>query len=445
MPPSSLLSIITVTVLFAVRPAAAGADDASINRARELLRLFLDGRHEDFVAAGTEEVRKGFSAGQSRELLESLRKQYGPFVKELDATPRIVGKLRTVVFRTRFETSILKLQVTLDAADRMAGFHIVGVEPLQGWKPPKYVKKDRFEVRKTTLRSGKYELPAVLTIPKGASKVPGVVLVHGSGPHDEDESIGPNKPFRDLAEGLASRGIAVLRYEKRTRKYGGRMKAEDVTIDEEVIEDALSAIRLLRSRERIDPAKVFLLGHSLGGMAAPFIAARDKRLAGIIIMAGSARPVIDVVEEQLAYIANLDGVLSDEEAKQLEEARQAAEAIRAGKPDEVKKPLLGAPASYWQRINAMDPVAEAGKLDCRILILQGGRDYQVTRKCFERWKEGLASRKNVSFRFYEPMNHLMISGKGPATPGDYEKAGHVSKRVVADIAEWILHEPRSGK
>lgn len=439
-----LIGRMLVASSFAVAAGQARPDDPSVERARRILQLFLDGSHAEFVATGTEDVLKQFSAEKSREVLDALKKQYGPFAKELDATPKKLGKLNGVIFRLRFEKSIIKLQMALDAKGQMASFLIVGVESIKGWRPPRYVKKDRFETRAATVQHDNIELPAVLTLPVGDQRVPGLVLVHGSGPHDEDETIGPNKPFRDLAEGLASMGVAVLRYEKRTHKYGTEMKAEDVTLAEETIDDALAAAALLRKEPRVDPDRVFVLGHSLGGMAAPFIAARDEQLAGIVILAGSARPLVDIVEEQIAFIANADGSLSEEEKKQIEEVHQAAEAIRAGKLDEVRKPLLGAPSAYWQRISAMDPVAEAAKLRCPMLIIQGGRDYQVTTKCFDRWKAGLTRRSDVTFRLYDQLNHLMITGKGPPSPADYGKAGHVSKKVVQDIADWIL-PPATGQ
>ena len=64
------------------------------------------------------------------------------------------------------------------------------------------------------------ELPGILTVPKGEGPFPVVVLLQGSGASDKDESVGNLKPFRDLAEGLAERGIAVYRFDKRSYVYG---------------------------------------------------------------------------------------------------------------------------------------------------------------------------------------------------------------------------------
>lgn len=118
-----------------------------------------------------------------------------------------------------------------------------------------------------------YKLPGRFTFPKEGKNFPIVILVHGSGPHDMDETIGPNKPFKDLAEGLASKGVATLRYYKRTKRYPNEvMKEPEINIYNEVVDDALEAIKLAAAHDKLDEKKLFVLGHSLGGMLAPKIA-----------------------------------------------------------------------------------------------------------------------------------------------------------------------------
>src|SRR5205085_5456531 len=166
------------------------------------------------------------------------------------------------------------------------------------YKAPSYVNPESFTEKQVKVGKGEWELPATLTIPKGDGPFPALVLVHGSGPHDRDETIGPNKPFRDLAEGLASRGVAVLRYDKRSLVSPLGIR----TVNEEVVEDAKAAIELLSAEPRIDRRRIIVLGHSLGGTLAPRIAAEDPRTAGIVILAGAARPFEDLLVEQLRYL-----------------------------------------------------------------------------------------------------------------------------------------------
>ena len=154
-----------------------------------------------------------------------------------------------------------------------------------------------------------------------------MVLVHGSGPNDRDETIGANKPFRDLAWGLATRSIAVLRYEKRTKQYPGKLMATGVgqfTAQEESIDDALSAVGQLRGTEGIDPKRIFVLGHSLGGTLAPRIGQADPKITGLIIMAGSTRPLEDMVVEQTRYLISLNGTPTAEGEAKLSEVQLIA-------------------------------------------------------------------------------------------------------------------------
>lgn len=297
-----------------------------------------------------------------------------------------------------------------------------------------------FTTEKISVVTGKYKLPGKLTLPKGDAKVSGLVLVHGSGPHDADETIGPNRTFKDIAEGLATRGVAVLRYEKRTHKYGASMTPADVTLNFEVVDDAVSAVALLREHARIDPSRVFVLGHSLGGTCAPLIAARDPKIAGIISLSGTPRSLLDLIEEQFEYIFNEDGDYTEKEKKTLADLRKNSRFIREGKLDEVKQPILGAPNKYWAELHNTDVITPAKNFPGPILILGGGRDYQVTRKCFDAWMTGLQGKPNVIDKWYPKLNHLYFVGGDPPSPNDYAIAGHFNKRVLDDIAAWVLSD-----
>ena len=239
-------------------------------------------------------------------------------------------------------------------------------------------------------------------------------------PNDRDETLGPNKPFRDLAWGLADRGIAVLRYDKRTEVHGGKMGGnKNLTVRGETIDDALLAVKLLRSRSDIDPKRIFILGHSLGGMLSPRIGAEDQSLAGLIILAGSTRPLPEVAREQLEYIASVlpnSGIKPEEGLKMLMQA---------------------APESYWKDLELYKPAQVAAKLKMPMLILQGERDYQVTKADLQGWRDALSARKDVTIKSYPALNHLFIAGEGKSTPSEYERPGHVADYVVEDIAGWI--------
>jgi hypothetical protein len=247
---------------------------------------------------------------------------------------------------------------------------------------------------------------------------------------------------------LASRGIAVLRYEKRTKAFPTQMTAiiNTLTVKEEVIDDVLTAAALLRENSQIDPNKVFVLGHSLGGYLIPRIGKGDSRTAGFIIMAGTARPLEDVVLEQFTYLSSLDGAITDTEKANLEQLKSQVAKVKDPKLS-AETPAsdlpLGTPAAYWLDLRGYNPAEAARELSQPMLILQGSRDYQVTDADFQLWKKALSSRKNVEFKFYEGLNHLFIEGQGKSTPAEYERAGHITEAVLDDISGWIKRQAAS--
>jgi alpha-beta hydrolase superfamily lysophospholipase len=266
-------------------------------------------------------------------------------------------------------------------------------------------------------------------------------LVHGSGPGDRDQTIGPNKPFRDLALGLASRGVAVLRYDKRTRAHGGKMASlPQLTVKEEVIDDVIAAVKLLRAAEGIDPKRIFVAGHSLGGMLVPRIAAAaGAEVSGVIILAGAVRSLEQSIADQTRYLALADGKIAPDEQPLVDEAAALVGRVKTLKDGDPPISFAGisAPASYWLDLRDYNPPTEAQKLKVPMLVLQGERDYQVTMEDFAKWKAAVGSRAAVTLKSYPGLNHLFMAGAGPSVPAEYMTAGHVAEEVVRDIGSWV--------
>src|SRR5271157_2311659 len=397
-----------------------------------------------------DQMKAALPVAKLPEVWDSLLAQVGPF-KSIAAS-KVMEKqgLAAAIITCEFQRASLDAKIYMDAQGRVKGLFF---EPASGsaeaapaeaeWQPPSYAKPDRFRERDTTIISGRWQLPGVLTLPNIKSAVPAVVLVQGSGPHDQDESIGPNKPFADLAYGLASQNIAVLRYVKRTKKYGADSKSDaPFTVKDEVTDDAIAAVALLAKMPEVNKRQIYVLGHSLGGMLAPRIAAGDPQVAGIIIMAGTARPLEKVVVEQVKYIAGLIGTQTPEDKKQIEKAEAIAAQVESPslKPDTMVD-FFGSPipGSYFLDLRNYDPGKVAAGLKIPILVLQGGRDYQVTSADFEVWKNALANDPRATLKFYPAYTQLFMpgAGSGPASPDDYSVTGNVSQDVVNDIAHWI--------
>ncbi len=317
------------------------------------------------------------------------------------------------------------------------------------YEPPPYAHPERFHEQEVQVGHGRWVLPGTLSLPQGDGPFAAVVLVHGSGPQDRDETLPLNKPFRDLAWGLASQGIAVLRYEKRTKVYAAAMKSEveTLTVKEEVIDDALSAVALLRARPEIDAQQIFVLGHSLGGFLAPRIGAADPEIHGLIILAGSARPFEDVILDQMTYVLSLSMPDPMVQQQQLAALKQQVELVKDPKrlPKAKASELpLGVPAAYWLDLNTYHPEHVAQTLTQPMLFLLGGSDYQVTREDFQIWQDALAGRDDVQFLLYPGLNHtfMPVEGGQKATPATYAIAGYVAEEVVNEIGNWIKQHAR---
>jgi len=410
-----------------------------INKAKAFVHLMAAEKYTEGVAWFDATMTEVMPESKLKLTWESLILKVGTLKAQIGIRTEQIGEYVAVYVVCAFEKDKMDVKVVFDREKKIAGLFFL---PVQEYKLPPYVKRDTFIERDVTVGEGEWELPGTLTLPKGADSLPALVLVHGSGPNDRDESIGPNKPFQDIAWGLASRGIAVLRYDKRTKAYQKKMAAmkTNLTVKEETIDDALAAVTLLRETKEVDGKRIFVLGHSLGGMLIPRIGLRDSEIAGFIVLAGPTRPLEDLFLEQMKFAYWLDGSLTDEEKANLEKIKADVSTIKSMKESEVDpigNRILGARPGYWLDIRGYNPAEAATDLKQPILILQGGRDYQVKKKDFQGWKQFLSSRDDVHFKFYPLANHLFIMGQGLSTPAEYLKAGNVGEEVIVDIASWI--------
>ncbi len=417
----------------------------SLSRAQEVVPRLVSGEVEPLLPTLTDRMKAAIDADGLRRFMPGLVLQFGAFKSQTGARFESQGVMRVVIVSCAFERANVEFRVAFDPNDRLAGLGVAPPAPTVAYSAPSYVTASAFRDEPFTVDAGGWPLPGTLSMPIGDGPFPAVVLVHGSGPNDRDESIGPNKPFRDLAEGLASRGIAVLRYDKRTRTHASRIAGlRDFTVKEEVVDDVVAAVKQMRTTKGVRPDRVFVLGHSLGGMLAPRIAAAEPSIAGLILLAAATKQLEQAIVEQTRYLVMLDGKVSAEEEGALAAMTKLAADVRALKPGDppIVSTGISAPASYWLDLRGYDPPAAASRLALPMLVLQGERDYQVTMEDHAAWQRAIGSRANVQMKSYPALNHLFLAGSGPSAPAEYGQAGHVDEAVVRDIAAWIMRENR---
>jgi dienelactone hydrolase len=350
-----------------------------------------------------------------------------------------------VTIPVTFERGAATVLVSVTDAGWVAGIQFGPpgtAEPAQPWQPPQYADPGTFEEQDLVLGSGPLAVPAALSLPRRVGRLPAVVLLAGSGPHDRDETIGRNKPFKDLAWGLAAHGVIALRFDKVTYAHPREALAiPNFTLTDEYAGQVDAALELLRRHPHVDPGAIFLLGHSLGGTVAPRLAATDASVAGLILLAGGAEPMHHAALRQVRYLSRLDPAAEAAYRQALDTLTRQAAAVDAPElsPSTPKEELpFGVSASYWLDVRDYDPAATAATLDRPILIVQGGRDYQVTvEDDLALWRAALTDRANVTIRIHDADNHLFFAGTGPSTPAEYEAAQHIDADVVTEIADWI--------
>ena len=308
------------------------------------------------------------------------------------------------------------------------------------------MKTEKIIVGKDT----EYPLNGLLTLPDSADgKAPAVVLVHGSGASNMDEKVYSLAPFRDLAEGLAERGIASIRYDKRTFVYGRQMRNQCVTVREETIDDALMAADLLRADPRIDPDGIFIIGHSMGAMLAPRIDADGGDFRGLILMAASPGRLEDIVVRQLKQAGGSKGGLMKAIVR-LEDrmfSRKFDGMYEMSDEEAKKKKFAGSTTLYYfkemGRKTAVDYLMASDK---PVLIMQGGMDFQVLPgEDFTGFQEQLKDRPNVEYRLYEDLNHIFVKGiynDIMKARKEYMVEQHIGAAVLDDIAAFIMKNCR---
>jgi dienelactone hydrolase len=419
--------------LLAFSSTAFAADPAAL--ATRLLDQLDAGRYSTAEAMFSPQMKDAVPADRLKAVWESLTAQLGAAGKRGEARTSEESGYRIVIVPLDYANGQLQARIAFDEDDRITGFLVQPAAPPPAAAPAADAGFSEQAFSVPAPHSAKAALPGTLALPKGPGPFPAVVLVHGSGQQDRDETIGPNRPFLDLARGLAAQGIAVLRYDKRTyarpQEFNGTF-----SIDDETTDDAVAAVAALAGSPRIDPDHIYVLGHSQGGLLAGRIANASGKIAGLVLLAAPARPILDLLAEQNRYMAGLDGSISTAEQAQLDALTAAIATVRRD-PDAT---LMNLPGRFWQQLEQVDPVADVRSTALPVLLLQGGRDFQVIDADWQRWNQGLQGER-YQFRHYPALNHLGITGEGKSSLEEYSRPGHVEQVLIGDVARWIKTRP----
>jgi uncharacterized protein len=418
-----------------------------VTAALAVVELARQGRFTEIHQQFAPQLRPMVPAQALRAAWEGELAKHGPVASVGTPVTEPAGPGAVLVkVLVRFEHGALTVAVGLAGEQGwITGIQLLppsAAEPQTPWAPPPYADPDTFTEADITVGGGPLAVGGTLSLPRQPRPAPGVVLLSGSGPHDRDETIGRNKPLKDLAWGLASAGVAVLRFDKVTHAHPEQVAGKTgFTLADEYMPHAVAAIRLLAQHPAVDAGRVFVAGHSLGGTVAPRVAAAEPTVAGLVIMAGGAQPLHWSAVRQLRYLASLEGASAEASRPAIEVMTRQAELIDSPEltnATPASELPFGVPAPYWLDLRAYDPAAAAATLGTPMLIVQGGRDYQATvADDLPKWQAALGGRPDVTIRIYEADNHLFFPGSGPSSPAEYEPAQHMDPAVITCVANWI--------
>jgi dienelactone hydrolase len=423
-------------------------------RAKTFINALAEGEYHAAADMFDEAMAQVYSVKALKDDWELITGPAGAFTAIYEIENDITGEYYRCLVTSHHTYMGVKMRVVFTEDGLVTGISAHGYAFTAFDSEP--VQKDNFSQIPVVIGEGTdYPLNGLLTVPANASdgsKVPAVVLVHGSGSTagNMDGKLYDNTVFRDIAEYLSSNGIAVIRYNKRTLVHGVQMTQElggSATVYEETIEDAILAAEILKADPRIDENRIYILGYSLGGALAPRIHAEGGNFAGIISFAGTPRSIHEATfDQQMLYWEEMpDGEETKEYAlspQYKEDYYAEIEAIMTLPDDEAKKTPVGVVSAYYYQDWGKVPVSEYVKnITVPFLIMQGDNDFQVfADKDYVAWQELLSDRSNVTFKLYEGLNHSFM----PSTItrsidifDEYKIKANVDAQVLKDIADWV--------
>lgn len=374
------------------------------------------------------------------ETIWGLFAQTGSLIEVNYTDSQIINSSEKYIYGLKFKKMFLDFTVGVNSENKVFSFYMSPGHERVPYTLPTYADTNSFKTKQIVIKTGIFELSGTFYSPSVKRNFPVVVLVHGSGPEDRDETIGPNKPFRDIATGLASQGIGVITYEKRTKVYGNQYAPKDSqSVYFETVQDAVSALKLASTLEGVERNKIYVLGHSLGGMMAPEIARLFPQLAGVILAAAPARKLPTIMLLQNKAVLESDGFSTKDKVTydSLKEIFALMNSVNRLKKKPVNEIIIGAPVSYWLSLAKYDQLKTSKHISVPFLILWGERDFQVYEEDFKLWQSNLSKKKDVTFRKYLGLNHLFMFGEGKGTIDEYQIPNHVSPDVIKDLADFI--------
>ncbi|MEA1884513.1 MAG: alpha/beta hydrolase [Thermotogota bacterium] len=424
-----------IGMVFCIATIFSFANDESSVVFEEYLNAFLNGNYQRAVELQNEQITNAFGVQAMEQSANMIINQYGK--PETTYNTDIMEQDQYKIYMRLMKTTkgYLKFTVTVDQDLKIAGFYAAPAPDPR--KKLSYVDKNSFEEQPVKFGKEGWELDGILTLPVNKESYPMVIIVGGSGPTDMDGTVGPNTPYKDIAEGLASSGIAVMRYNKRTAQHGQKVsnmtgEIENI-VDFEYSEDILLAIAYATNIEKVD--SIILAGHSLGGTVVPKIATASELVNGIILLAPGIRRLAQISLDQNRYVKDYLGITHE----QMEQVEVFFSMILNHELSDDYPIQSGLTAKYYYELDEYSPLEDLENYGEPVLILQGEEDFQATMEGdYLPFREKYGQRDNFTFLSFPTLNHLFMKTKEGVFhwTDEYNKPGFVDEKVIESLSEW---------
>jgi uncharacterized protein len=412
-------------------------------RSERLLQDLQAGKWAQASYLLSADLRQKIDSAQLEVIWQGLQVAQGELQKVGELVYRERNQQQFYYRQLDFIKSSVRLELQFNARWEITALRLQPLSDEQLYLPPAYDHPEKYQEYSMRIKHDSIVLPAILTLPKGCQACPVLLLLHDMGPQDKDHSIGPTKMFRDLAVGLAAEGVASLRYDKRTFRYGPELMADlrVLQLENEVLEDALAALQLLRTVSEIDTQRIHLLGLGFGGMLAGTVASRSPLpIQSILAVGSSPRPLPDQLLDQYIQLLSAEMPFADMQAavQQLERQTQLAKSMKLSSEMPADSLPLQLPAPYWLHLQKFDAVAGYWQTNARVWFLRGANDYQSQSIDLQQWEMRLLGRNKVTFSALPQLNHLLMPAAATVSPSKaYQKQNNVDAAAIKAISDWL--------
>jgi uncharacterized protein len=417
-------SFITAFILLQLVSKAQSVNQKGIS----FINLFFEKRHSEIITFFSEDAKKEISIGNLEKIEQAVTSQLGKYLQHISINLESNEGDSIGYYYSKFEKDKLDIKIVFNKKNEIIGFFFIPHKLFE-----KIGSKNEYSVQSDIII-----LPGTLLIADSNNKKILSIFIHGSGPLDRDETIYENKPFRDIANGLAEYGISSYRFDKRSKISPELFSNDTFTIDDEVTTDIINLVNHFRANGKFKNYRIVLIGHSLGGMMLPKILEKIE-ISGAVFMAANARPLEVLLLEQYNYLYKLQHTVKLKlEINKLKRQIDYFNSNNFTKNSPKEYLPLNLPFTYWNSLKNYDQLKSIKNYNASLLILQGENDYQVKMKDFNLWKQELRNNRQAKFISYPHLNHLFMKVDGKSKPSDYQTLGKVSSIVIKDIANWMI-------